>query len=106
MYFYRLSAGKYAETRRLFEVYNREDEKLWSIPVADLETISSNERKRGYSVTTIADLNSDDMNEIIISIQLPSTIQKGTDIIHIFRADKSLLREIKIGEPSHHGMRE
>ncbi len=88
-------------TQNTFEVYNRNDEKLWQLPVKNGTYFFEDEAYRRISYSQVADLDGDGKNEIITAVQGLGTESERRDVLRIFGSDKKILREIRLGEQVH-----
>jgi hypothetical protein len=89
------------EAQNTLEVYNRDDEKLWLLPVADGRYVASAEYLPNIYLTQVADLNGDEKNEVITAVPYAGDRPRRLNSLHVFDAGKKLLTEKKLGEAVH-----
>jgi hypothetical protein len=78
----------YNRTESMLEVFNKSDQKLWTIPANNL--YGDNDNNEGNNSTIIADINGDGMNEVVTCLSLSS--EKGEPVpLKVFAFDKRLL---------------
>jgi hypothetical protein len=83
----------------LFEVQNRSGENLWQIPIKNASHMGGKEQWEHTSSSQVADINGDGRNEVLTVVPFEGVGFVDNSYLRIFSADKTLLRQIKIGEP-------
>lgn len=88
-------------TQNTFEVYNRNDERLWQLPMQEASFFSANELGGHICYSRVADLNGDGKNEVITVIPFHGSGHEQNGFLRIYAPDEKLLREVELGEPVH-----
>lgn len=79
------------------DVYNRDEEKLWQLPVLNGQGFRDDEIARQTEFSQVADLDGDGKNEVITVLRSLGSESQKSDVVHIFTGDKTSHREIKLG---------
>ncbi len=83
----------------LLEVYNKEHEELWSIPVAHARTAMMERISTQADRAVVADLDGKGMSEIITALPIGGEKAGGNTLLRIFNYDKSIRAEVAFREP-------
>lgn len=78
---------RFNEANNMMEVFNANDEILWSTPIHSASAYNSVKDRRGVQYVDLRDLDGDKKNEIITSLDL--TFEKSFRTLRVFRSDKS-----------------
>ena len=81
----------------MFEAYNKENEKRWSIPARSLESLVGQERDRNTKLTEIADLDGDGKKEVVTSVDLIMGRDQGERPLRVLDAKGKLVWEKNLG---------
>ena len=89
------------------EVYNKNEEKLWHKGIWDASRSRDLAVDRGLHATRIMDLDRDGTNEVVtVALVKDGDARPRSDILTIFRADRSVRLAKALGVPSRYGRRE
>jgi hypothetical protein len=80
---------RFNEANNMMEVFNADDEILWSTPINSAAAYNAVKDRRGVLYVEVRDLDGDKKNEIITSLDL--TFDKSFRTLRVFRSDKSEL---------------
>jgi hypothetical protein len=89
----------YNRTESILEVYNKSDQKLWTIPASNL--YGDNDNNEDNNSTIIADINGDGMNEVLTCLSLSSEKREPVPL-KVFAFDKRLLWKKEFIKPFHY----
>jgi len=80
-----------------FEVYNREDGLLKIMPSKWVPAAIEQERRTGYPLSVVTDLNGDGRNEIVTRMVFDRDTEPDFRLIRVFSPDLKILHEVTIG---------